>query len=196
MREEGENMNGNAEANYSLQNLKGKIAFIPGVDKTLTREGCAADAKETGKKIASIQFQVDNIDPHFAQNVGYDNANSGLVATNVKDALDEMSAEKSGYAFMHITSIVNGNTGNCTFDITPYANYRCIGMITINGSENVTSMAVVAWGKNYMNDLTHLVLGASSDMSISRSENVFTVNKTSGGIWGADMIIFKSPVTV
>ena len=77
-------MNGNAEANYSLQNLKGKISFIPAVDNTLTKAGCPADAKETGKKISSIQFQIDSIDPSFAENVGFDNANSGLAATNVQ----------------------------------------------------------------------------------------------------------------
>ncbi len=84
-------MNGNAEANYSLQNLKGKISFIPAVDKTLTKAGSPADAKETGRKISSIQFQIDNIDPSFAKNVGYDNANSGLSATDLQSVIDEIT---------------------------------------------------------------------------------------------------------
>lgn len=99
-------MNGNAEANYSLHNLKGKISFIPAVDNTLTKAGCAADAKETGKKISNIQFQIDSIDPSFAENVGFDNSASWTAGNNVQSALADALKqtevyENSGYLSNH-----------------------------------------------------------------------------------------------
>lgn len=131
-------MNGNAEANYSLQNLKGKISFIPAVDNTLTKAGCPADAKETGKKISSIQFQIDSIDPSFAENVGFDNANSGLDATNVQSALKELCNKTSkatgsytGNGSATARSIYIGGSGGV---LAVFSGSYMIGFITQNGA--------------------------------------------------------------
>lgn len=84
--------------------LQGMIHEIPRVDDTLTKEGQFADAKKVGDTLAVIQERLGNIDPHLARNVGYyshigeghqgyvQNGRyaSGLAATNVQDALDEM----------------------------------------------------------------------------------------------------------
>lgn len=81
-------MDGKAETNMTVYALKGKITTLPVVDKTLTKEGYAADAKKTGTEIEHLNNRMDNIDPHFAENVGYDNANSGLDADKVQQAID------------------------------------------------------------------------------------------------------------
>lgn len=71
-------------------NLFGSIKQIPRTDTTLSREGFSADAKVVGDKFAEQKLRIDNIDPHTAENVGYDNTVSGLNATDVKGAIDEI----------------------------------------------------------------------------------------------------------
>lgn len=77
----------------AVPNLKGSIKRIPTIDKTLTRENCCADAKVVGDKFVEHSMRIDDIDPHFAENVGYDNVNSGLNAANVQEAIDKMVEE-------------------------------------------------------------------------------------------------------
>ena len=76
-----------------IPSLFGSIKEIPQVDTTLTKEGRSADAKVVGDILADHKRRIDNIDPHFAENVEYDNENSGLNAANVQGALDEVSKE-------------------------------------------------------------------------------------------------------
>lgn len=82
-------MNGNAETNNIIDNLKGKIAKIPEIDKTLAKEGYAADAKKTGDELARVEARLYDVDPHFAKNMIYDNTASGLEAQTVQSAIDE-----------------------------------------------------------------------------------------------------------
>ena len=99
-------LNGNVDI---LNGLNGKITAIPLIDKTLTKENCTAEAKAVGDALAKkvnvidivdnlatedsnrplsakqgveIKRRIDDIDPHFAENVIYGD-------TNVKDAIDE-----------------------------------------------------------------------------------------------------------
>ena len=77
----------------AVPNLKGSIKRIPTIDKTLTRENCCADAKVVGDKFVEHSKRIADIDPHFAENVEYDNAVSGLNATDVQEAIDKMVEE-------------------------------------------------------------------------------------------------------
>ena len=74
-----------------IPNLCGKIRVIPRTDTTLSKEGFSADAKVVGDKFAEHKLRIDNIDPHFAVNVGYDNTSSGLDADNVQAAIDKIA---------------------------------------------------------------------------------------------------------
>ena len=112
-------MDGNATRNDTMYALRGKIVSIPKVDTTLTKEGCAADAKVTGdalearvrvvdivdsltaddtnKPLSAYQGKVlkgfiDKINLSQAGTVAYDNTESGLNATNMQAALDETAA--------------------------------------------------------------------------------------------------------
>ena len=78
----------NAEA---TNEVKGRIYTIPTVDDTFTKEGYAADAKATGEKFTEVNERIDNIDPHDAANVDYDNTNSELEADKVQAAIDEIA---------------------------------------------------------------------------------------------------------
>jgi hypothetical protein len=81
-------MEANVEKNTTLNHIEGKIVSIPVIDKTLTKSDRSADAKVVGEEIARLDGRLDDIDPHFAENVQYDNASSGLSATNVQGAVD------------------------------------------------------------------------------------------------------------
>ncbi len=83
--------------------LQGMIHEIPRVDDTLTKKGQFADAKKVGDTLAVIQERLNNIDPHFARNVNYENA-SGLKATNVQGAIDEVVS-----ILYHPNLLVNGD---------------------------------------------------------------------------------------
>jgi hypothetical protein len=81
-----------ARTNYDeTQILKGKLTRIPPIDQTLTKAGHCADAKVTGDKINSLTRRLDDVDPHGASNIDYTNTTSGLTATNVQSAIDEVN---------------------------------------------------------------------------------------------------------
>lgn len=86
-------MDTNVEKSTTLNNIEGKVVSIPLVDRTLTKPGKSADAKVVGDEIARLDGRVDNIDPHFAKNVQYDNTKSKLNATDMQGAVDEMHAD-------------------------------------------------------------------------------------------------------
>lgn len=100
-------MDGNIE---KMQSLTGRIKGF-GIDKTLTKKGMCAEAEATGKALATkvniteivddltsvaddkplsanqgrvLKKQIDDIDPHYAENVIYSD-------TNVKEAIDKLS---------------------------------------------------------------------------------------------------------
>lgn len=76
----------------AIPNLKGKLTRVPSVDTTLTREGYAADARAVGEKFADQSRRIDEIDPHFSENVIYDNENSNFESADVQGAIDEISS--------------------------------------------------------------------------------------------------------
>ena len=113
-------MDGNIE---KMQSLTGRIKGL-GIDKTLTKKGMCAEAEATGKALATkvsitdivddflsvatdkplsanqgrlLKKQIDDIDPHYAENVIYGD-------TNVKDALDEVTNE------LILEEVVTGTT--------------------------------------------------------------------------------------
>ena len=114
-------MDGNIE---KVQSLTGKIKTLA-IDTTLTKKGMCAEAEATGEALATkvnisdivdeltsvaddkplsanqgrvLKKQIDEIDPHTAENVVYDNADSGVDAENVQGAIDKLSkAENIAY---------------------------------------------------------------------------------------------------
>ena len=107
-----------------IPSLFGSIKEIPQVDTTPTKEGRSADAKVVGDILADHKRRIDNIDPHFAENVEYNNENSGLNATDTQKAIDEMAdkqkVKKIGlWADINISSLkgICYQTGKvCTVD--------------------------------------------------------------------------------
>ena len=73
------------------QNLKGKLEKIPSVDRTLTVDGDCADAKVVGDKLRAMDLRIDDIDPHFAKNVNFDNTNlEEIDAEDVQSAIEQL----------------------------------------------------------------------------------------------------------
>lgn len=104
----------------AVPNLKGSIKRIPTIDKTLTRENCCADAKVVGDKFVEHSMRIDDIDPHFAENVGYNNTDSGLNATDVQGAIDEVNSEVKASA-KRAEKIVTGELDTTyNIDVTKY----------------------------------------------------------------------------
>lgn len=91
-------MDATVENNTTLNQIEGKVLSIPMIDSTLTKSGRSADAKAVGDQVTRLDGRIDNIDPHFAENVQYDNASSGLSAINTQEAIDEI---KNGIDEMH-----------------------------------------------------------------------------------------------
>lgn len=135
---------GNVKDVESLKSLRGKIASIPQVDETLTKKGYSADAKVVGDALEErvkkkdvidnlnsddkesplsanqgrqIRKMLEDINLSEAGTVGYNNATSGLTATNMQTAIDEVveltnsALPKSGGmvdGVLHVRSANNG----------------------------------------------------------------------------------------
>lgn len=76
--------------NEAIKILKGKIASIPQIDKTLTKEGSAADAKEVGDRLLAVS-------PEYAKNVKFDNSGSWSLQTDVQGALGDALKQTEVY---------------------------------------------------------------------------------------------------
>lgn len=72
-----------------IPTLFGSIRQLPRTDYTLTKEGYCADAKAVGDKLAEHRNRIDNIDPHFAENVEYDNSKTWTEGKNLQDAMSD-----------------------------------------------------------------------------------------------------------
>jgi hypothetical protein len=98
--------------------------------------------------------------------------------------------------YMHPTSEEHGTTGRCSFDITPYMEERLIGVITVCGSENKTRMVVVAIGTNFTCEPLMMVLASSPELNVALVGNVIDVEATSGGLWGADLTMYRAQAII
>lgn len=52
---------GTVEVNEKVNRITGKITSIPAVDITLTKRGYAADAKEVGVRLKSLETSMKNV---------------------------------------------------------------------------------------------------------------------------------------
>lgn len=89
-----------------IPNLCGRLRAIPRIDETLTKKGMSADAKAVGDILTEHNRRIDDIDPHFAENVGFDNSESWTKAENLQeamfDALKQTEVyENAGYMANH-----------------------------------------------------------------------------------------------
>ena len=75
------------------QVLVGEVSGPASVDKSLKKEGLAADAAEVGRRLKAIEERLNALNPVTAKNLGYDNSASGLEAKNVQSAIDEVSGK-------------------------------------------------------------------------------------------------------
>lgn len=129
-------MDGNLENNnQAINNLKGKVIGIPQVDPTLEKEGYAAESKTTGELIKArvktediidnllsddtdkplsarqgkvLSEQLKDINLSDAGAVNYDNTESGLVATNMQSALDEVADISKNAVSKNGGDMING----------------------------------------------------------------------------------------
>ena len=109
---------GDVGKNDSVKSLRGKISSIPQTDETLSKKGLSADAKVVGdalkerikytdiidnlttddpnkpassRQVFLLGKQLASINLSEASTVGYNNANSGLNASNMQGAIDEVA---------------------------------------------------------------------------------------------------------
>lgn len=113
----------NSEVNKkTVPTLYGSLKGIPQVDKTLTKEGCYADAKAVGDILRGEQRAV---------NFSYDSNGNGLEAETIQEAIDELKSNAdefeanvaaqmetkapSGYGLgTHATGLVNVDLNDVT----------------------------------------------------------------------------------
>ena len=74
------------------QVLVGEVTRPATVDKSLKKNGFAADAAEVGRKLSILEKRLNELNPVTAEALKYDGSEGGLEADNVQGALNEMSA--------------------------------------------------------------------------------------------------------
>lgn len=183
---------GNAKENNSLQKLKGRINNVPQLDNTLTKQGHGADAKAVGDALEErvrtsdivddltsdakdrplsanqgtvLKKMIGDINLSEAGTVGYDNASSGLVSTNMQSAIDEVAnisksaLPKTGGMIDGTVSVRNAENGH--------------GSLTKNNS------ATEDYGTHVM-DVTKD--GKSAKVNVSAKLDMLTFVDTKGNI--------------
>jgi len=123
IRSEIETVDGISTDVTTLAPISSNITTVAGVSSDVTTvSGVAAEVTTVADistdvtAVSSISSDVTNVsdaidgDPAGASLVSYDNATSGLTATDVQDAVDELESEKA--------SLAGGNTFTGTQDVT------------------------------------------------------------------------------
>lgn len=83
-------MNGNI---HEKQVIVGDVTRPATVDKSLKKNGFAADAAEVGRRLEVLEERLNALNPVTANNLGYDNSTSALKAVNIQSAIDEVSGK-------------------------------------------------------------------------------------------------------
>ena len=75
------------------QVLVGEVSTPATVDKSLKKNGFAADAAEVGRRLEVLEERLNVLNPVTAMKLIYDNSESALEADNVQSAIDEVLGE-------------------------------------------------------------------------------------------------------
>lgn len=154
--------------------LRGMLQYVPKVDETLTVKGACADAKIVGEKLEEMKTDIDS----------------------AKNDIDTLGKTKTPGAYMHPTAQEHGETGWARFDVTDFMEEKSIGLISVCGNESRTKLVTFALGRNYTCNMELVVLGASEGVNVTLEGNNIKVESTSGGLWGADLSLFRKPSVI
>lgn len=221
-------MEGNAEANTILPRLQGKVTKIPEADTTFSKEGYFADAKATGEALAKkvnsadivnnlltasaekplsaemgkkLKEQIDDVDPHYAENVQYDNTTSGLAASDVQGAIDELAnkCKKSGWINANLQTPFESYMGSSPVRYRKVGNVvEVLGIVSVtselessninhtmftvdNGYRPTDTLSILCQGSGVESWL--LTVGSDGKISASRYRDASGYKKFGVGIW-------------
>lgn len=168
--------------------LRGLLQYIPKVDKTLKVDGACADAKVVGDEFEAMK-KVD-------EELKKADTELDTKITNAKNDIDTLGKTKTPGTYMHPTAEEHGETGWARFDVTNFMEEKCIGLISVCGNQNRTKLVTFALGRNYTCNMELVVLGASEGVNVILEGNNIKVESTSGGLWGADLSLFRKPSVI
>ena len=95
----------------------------------------------------TFEFEVTNADGSTAGTVGYDNTDSGLDATNVQDAIDEVNDNKANKT--DLTSINQTGTTNTTGSTIASGTYFYLNRVLVKAKTTIASGATFTLNTNY-----------------------------------------------
>ena len=92
--------------------MKGGIAYNSTANMVALTQS-EYDALTTAQKNNGNFYFITDTDPTYfsSENIDYDNTTSGLSATNIQDAIDEVSAETANKSWTLIGTLSEGGTG-------------------------------------------------------------------------------------
>jgi hypothetical protein len=195
-------MDGNIE---KMQSLTGRIVGL-GIDKTLTKKGMCAEAEAVGKALATkvsitdivddllsvasdkplsanqgriLKKQIDEIDPHYAENVIYKD-------TNVKDALDKVSkAENIAYDGDKSVQVaideLKGTIGYSKKNLLPYPYYSGSSIVDSGLTWNCDNNGVLSANGTASNNCWYNVIHASNKPLLLKKGKYILNGCVSGG---------------
>ena len=164
----------------NMQSLTGKIKSLE-IDTTLTKKGMCAEAKATGEALAKkvntadivdeltsvasdkplsanqgrvLKKQIDEIDPHFAENVVYDESNVKDALDKTQGAIDELkgtigytSKNLLKYPYVDESPLHNGVTWTDNGDGTITGNGTSTGQSSFTLKERTANPLTLEKGK-------------------------------------------------
>ncbi len=128
---------------------------------------------ENGTTTVDLSAYLDNTDDQTASEVSYDNTTSGLTATDVKSALDEVAAGSSDDQELSLSSnILSIENGTTTVDLSAYLDNTDDQTASEVSYDNTTSGLTATDVKSALDEV---VAGSSDDQELSLSSNILSI---------------------
>lgn len=171
---------GNGEPTTTDKTLIGAIneiyGMITGGGDAITANNVVYDNTTSGLTASNVQAAIDEVDGKDAGDIEYDNTNSGLTATNVQAAIDELASVGVG-AWTKLGEVSHtGTSGSDTYTVTAdTSSYTEFLVLNVSSTGTVKASTLAFTGTIQARTTSTANTGAIAEYSIASYD---VANKT------------------
>ena len=147
--------------------MKGGIAYNA-LSNTVALTQTEYNALSHDQKNNGNFYFITDADPSYfsASNIDYDNTSSGITATNVQDAVDEIDSTR---AFSYRFGSSENNTQKLKISINSYTSWMLSFVVTLYSSYRATKIMISGYnyGTNHWYSPQAIILGDSTGATVN-----------------------------